>query len=140
MISVCMCVSCVCAWSVCVCVCADQCVCVCVCVCVCACVCVCVCVFVCVCARVCVRVRANSISTQKRPTCYPPCYGVATISRLLKIIGLFCKRALYKRRYSAKETYDLKEPTTCSHPIVNTVSGCILHPVANCRSIAQLHE
>jgi len=24
-------------------------------------------------------------------------YGVATISRLLKIIGLFCKRALYKR-------------------------------------------
>jgi len=24
-------------------------------------------------------------------------YGVATISRLLKIKGLFCKRALYKR-------------------------------------------
>jgi len=33
-------------------------------------------------------------------------YGVATISRLLKIIGLFCKRALLKRRYSAKETYN----------------------------------
>jgi len=31
-------------------------------------------------------------------------YGVATISRLLKIIGLFCKRALWKRLYSAKET------------------------------------
>jgi len=31
-------------------------------------------------------------------------YGVATISGLLKIIGLFCKRALQKRRYSAKET------------------------------------
>ena len=31
-------------------------------------------------------------------------YGVATISRLLKMIGLFCKRALQKRRYSAKET------------------------------------
>jgi len=31
-------------------------------------------------------------------------YGVATTCRLLKIIGLFCKRALYKRRYSAKET------------------------------------
>jgi len=28
-----------------------------------------------------------------------------TISRLLKIISLFCKRALYKRLYSAKETY-----------------------------------
>ena len=31
-------------------------------------------------------------------------YGVATISSLLKILGLFCKRALLKRRYSAKET------------------------------------
>ena len=31
-------------------------------------------------------------------------YGVATIGRPLKIKGLFCKRALYKRLYSAKET------------------------------------
>jgi len=44
-------------------------------------------------------------------------YGVATISRLLKITGLFCKRALSKRRYSAKETYRFKEPTNRSHPI-----------------------
>jgi len=44
-------------------------------------------------------------------------YGVAMISRLLKIIGLFCKRALENRRYSAKETYDYKEPTKRSHPI-----------------------
>jgi len=44
-------------------------------------------------------------------------YGLATISRLLKIAGLFCKRALYKRRYFAKETYNLKEPTNRSHPI-----------------------
>ena len=44
-------------------------------------------------------------------------YGVATISRLLKTIGLFCKRALQKRRYSAKETYDFKEPTNRRHPI-----------------------
>jgi len=36
-------------------------------------------------------------------------YGVATISRLLKIIGLFCTRALEKRLYSAKETYNFKE-------------------------------
>ena len=41
---------------------------------------------------------------------------MATISRPLKIIGLFCKRALQKRRYSGKETYDLKEPTNDSHP------------------------
>ena len=39
------------------------------------------------------------------------------ISGLLKIIGLFCKRALYERRYSAQETYTFKEPTHRSHPI-----------------------
>ena len=33
------------------------------------------------------------------------CYGVATISRLLKIISLFCKRALKKRLYSANATW-----------------------------------
>jgi len=44
-------------------------------------------------------------------------YGVATISRLLKIIGLFCKRALQKRLYSAKETCNFKVPTNRSHPI-----------------------
>jgi len=54
------------------------------------------------------------------------CYGVATISRLLKIIGLFCKRALYKRRYSAKETYDFKEPTNRSQPICKKSSKPLL--------------
>ena len=49
-------------------------------------------------------------------------YGVATISRLLQIIGLFRKRALYKRRYSAKETYHFKEPTNRSHPIYSLES------------------
>jgi len=44
-------------------------------------------------------------------------YGVATISRLLKITGLFCKRALQKRPIFSKETYNLKEPTNRSHPI-----------------------
>jgi len=44
-------------------------------------------------------------------------YGVATVSRLLKTIGLFCKRTLQKRQYSAQETYNLKEPTNRSHPI-----------------------
>jgi len=47
--------------------------------------------------------------------------GVATISRLLRIVSLFCKRALQKRRYSAKETYNLKEPTNRSHLM------CIYH-------------
>jgi len=44
-------------------------------------------------------------------------YGVALVSRIDKFIGLFCKRALWNRRYSAKETYNLIEPTDRSHPI-----------------------
>jgi len=53
-------------------------------------------------------------------------YGVATNDRLLKIIGLFCKKALQNRLYSAKETYDFKEPTNGSHPIIffTQVSSC----------------
>jgi len=46
------------------------------------------------------------------------CHGVATISRLFEMIGLFCKRALLLRRYSARETYDFKEPTNRSHPMI----------------------
>ena len=45
------------------------------------------------------------------------CDGVASISRLLEIIRLFCKRALRKRRYSARRTYDFEEPTSRSQPI-----------------------
>ena len=45
-------------------------------------------------------------------------YGVAMISRLLKIIGLFYKRALQKRPIFYIETYNSKEPTNRSHPIV----------------------
>jgi len=44
-------------------------------------------------------------------------YGVATISGLLKIIGLLIKRALSKGRYYPKETYYFKEPTNRSLPI-----------------------
>ena len=41
---------------------------------------------------------------------------MATIRRLLKIISLFCKSVLSKRLYSAKETYNFKEPADRSHP------------------------
>ena len=44
-------------------------------------------------------------------------YGVAATSRLLNITRLFCKRDLWKRRYSAKETYNFKKPADHSHPI-----------------------
>jgi len=50
--------------------------------------------------------------------CIGVCYGVASVNRLDKILGLFCKRALLKRRYSAKETYNLIDPTNRSHPIL----------------------
>ena len=36
--------------------------------------------------------------------------------------GLFCKRALSTRLYSAKETYNIKEPTNRSHPILGHVT------------------
>jgi len=41
-------------------------------------------------------------------------YDGVAISRLLKITGLFCKRALARRQYSAKETYNFKESTNRS--------------------------
>jgi len=44
-------------------------------------------------------------------------YAVALVSRIDEIIGLFGKRALYKRRYSAKETCSFIDPTDRSHPI-----------------------
>ena len=62
----------------------------------------------------------NNISNRMFGTCETKQYGVATISRLHKIIGLFCKRSLLKRRYSAKETYEFKERTNRSHPISRT--------------------
>ena len=42
---------------------------------------------------------------------------MALVSRIDKIIGLFCKRALEKRHYSTKETYTFIDPTDRSHPI-----------------------
>ena len=51
-------------------------------------------------------------------------HGVATIGRLLKITGLFCKRAPSKRRYSAKETYHCKEPTNRGHSITHESLKC----------------
>ena len=50
-------------------------------------------------------------------------YGVASVSRIDKITGLFRKRGLWKRRCFAKETYNFKEPTNRSHSIpLNTSS------------------
>jgi len=66
-------------------------------------------------------VKSHSPAALARFCLYFPTYGVASISRLLKIIGLFCTRALQKRLYSAKETYNFEEPTNRSHPIPRSV-------------------
>jgi len=55
-------------------------------------------------------------SSQTSRSCDPE-YGVALVSRIHEIIGLLCKRALQKRRYSAKETCNFIDPTDRSHPI-----------------------
>jgi len=93
--------------------------------------CACVRAWVCVC--VCVDVGALTADldawggggvkeTESGCVCdYWCCYGLSTISRLLKIIDLFRKRALYKRQYSAKKTYHFKEPTNCSQAILPKV-------------------
>jgi len=44
-------------------------------------------------------------------------YGVATISRLLKIISLFCRIWSFLCGSFTKETYNFKEPINRSHPI-----------------------
>jgi len=88
-------------------------------------VCTCICTFI----NTCTRVNMHELSRSNHPKCGKcgphrkkaihicvcTCtytytysrfaYGVATISRLLQIIGLFCKRALHKRLYSYTYAY-----------------------------------
>jgi len=85
----------------------------------------CVCVRVCVCVvRVRVFMCGEYIHINGSVYTYPCMCGenvhiiesahtCACVSRILKITGLFCKRALQKRLHFAKETYDFKEPTNC---------------------------
>jgi len=53
-------------------------------------------------------------------------YGVAMISRLLKITGLFCRISSLVFVSFAKETYNFKEPTSRSHPIAVRFGGACL--------------
>jgi len=50
---------------------------------------------------------------------YKYTYGGASISRLLKSIGLFCRISSVLQGSFAKETYNFKEPTHRSHPIAS---------------------
>ena len=44
-------------------------------------------------------------------------YGVATMNRLSKIIGLFCRISSLLKGSFAKEIYNFQEPTNRSHVI-----------------------
>jgi len=48
---------------------------------------------------------------------YSVFYRALLQKNTVSFTGLFCKRALQKRIYSAKETHDVKEPTNRSHLI-----------------------
>ena len=52
-------------------------------------------------------------------------YGVATISRLLEMICLFCRILSLLWVSFAKETYHFKEPTSGSHPIMEVMTNFI---------------
>ena len=51
-------------------------------------------------------------------------YGVASISRLLKIICLFCRISSLLKVSFAKEACNFKEPTNRSHPMWIVVANC----------------
>jgi len=99
-------------------------------VCVCVCVCVCVHAFVCVCwvctrVRVCVRERERCawfICLSQLIRIMSSVYGVATISRLLKMIGLFCRTLSLLQGSFAREAYSFKVPSNPSHPISEWVA------------------
>ena len=63
--------------------------------------------------------QLNRAPTHPRTKNEPDTYGLALVSRIDKIIGLFCKRALSKRLYFAKETSNLIHPTNRNRPIVS---------------------
>jgi len=60
-------------------------------------------------------------------------YDVATISRLLKIIGLYCRILSLLLGSFAKETYNFKEPTNCSHPISSNIRYTFL--IVSCKFV-----
>ena len=65
------------------------------------------------------------------------CYGVATISRLLKITGLFCRMQSLLSGAFAKET--CKEPTNRSHPIRSYCRESLVHTTTDCSAHRRDH-
>ena len=59
---------------------------------------------------------------------------MATISRLLQILGLFCRIPSVLQGSFAKETCNFEERTNRSHPIAMSVCYSMLQRVAVCCS------
>ena len=51
------------------------------------------------------------------------------VSRIDKIKGLFCRIASLLKVSFAKETYNLIDPTNCSHPILSCPARILSHGV-----------
>ena len=75
-------------------------------------------------------------------------YGVATVSRINSIIGLFCRISSLLQGSFAKETYNFIDPTSQSQPILDLlytigiqliVAACcsVLQCVVVCYSVLQ---
>jgi len=73
-------------------------------------------------------------------------YGVATVSRIHKITGLFCRMSSLLQGSFAKPTYNFIDPTNHSHPVVCTGHiwahicivvhyMCIMHMYASLRVV-----
>jgi len=56
------------------------------------------------------------------------CYGVATISRLLKIISLFCRISSLLQGSFAKETYIVRSLLIVASPYENDSFFCDTNP------------
>ena len=65
------------------------------------------------------RVEKQNYSSQqfKKKLLFLPGMRWLRFSRLLKMIGLFCRILSLLQGSFAKETYHFKVPTNCSHPI-----------------------
>jgi len=68
-------------------------------------------------------------------------YGVATISRPLKITGVFCRISSLLQGSFEKETYNFKEPTTRSHPIrIYHLRSDVIYGVATISRLLKIHR
>jgi len=52
-------------------------------------------------------------------------HGVATVSRIDRITGFFCRISSLLQGSFAKETYNIIDPTNQSHPIVDNFDKCL---------------